>query len=75
MKIINADIKAKAMLSGVRLYEVAQRCQMSESAFNRRMCKELTPADRERFLRAIEKIAKEKMREYYLGITVAIRIF
>lgn len=60
MTIINADIKAKATLSGVRLYEVAQRCQMCESTFNRRMRKVLSPTDRERFLRAIEEIAKEK---------------
>lgn len=60
MTIINADIKAKAMLHGVRLYEVAQRCKMCESTFNRRMRKELSQADRERFLIAIEEIAAEK---------------
>lgn len=60
MTIINADIKAKTMLNGVRLYEVAQRCQMCESTFNRRMRKELSQADRERLLRAIEEIAAEK---------------
>lgn len=60
MTTINFDVKVKAMEKDIRLYEIAQRCQMSESAFNRRMRKELTPADRERFLRAIEEIAAEK---------------
>ena len=60
MTVINADIKAKAMLSGIRLYEVAQRCHMSESTFNRRMRKELSPETRQLFLKAIEEIAKEK---------------
>ena len=62
MTIINADIKAKAMLNGVRLYEVAQRCQMCESTFNRRMRKELSQADRERFIKAIDEIVSEKNR-------------
>ncbi len=57
---VNAEIKAKALLSGVRMYEVAQHCHMSESTFNRRMCKELSQADREQFLQAIEEIAAEK---------------
>lgn len=57
---VNAEIKAKALLSGVRMYEVAQHCHMSESTFNRRMCKELLQADREQFLQAIEEIAAEK---------------
>ena len=57
---VNAEIKAKALLSGVRMYEVAQHCHMSESTFNRRMCKELSQADREQFLQAIKEIAAEK---------------
>lgn len=65
---VNADIKAQALLSGVRLYEVAHHCRMSEATFNRRMCKELSQADRERFMRAIEEIA-EKKNEAGLGIT------
>ena len=57
---VNAEIKAKALLSGVRMYEVAQHCHMSESTFNRRMCKELSESDREQFLKAIDEIAAEK---------------
>ncbi len=59
---VNADIKAQALLSGVRLYEVAHHCHMSEATFNRRMCKELSQADRERFMMAIEQIAEEKKK-------------
>lgn len=63
MNLINAEIKAQAMLSGVRLYEVAQHCHMSEATFNRRMRKELSESDREQFLKAIEEISKEKKEE------------
>ena len=60
MTTINLDVKVKAMENGVKLYQIAQRLEISESAFNRRMRKELSSADRERFLRAIEEIADEK---------------
>lgn len=60
MTTINFDIKIIAMKNDVRLYEIAQQLGISESAFNRRMRKELSSADRERFLRAIEEIADEK---------------
>lgn len=65
---VNADIKAKALLSSVRMYEIAQYCNMSESTFNRRMCKELSESDREQYLKAIEEIAA-KRKEKGLGIT------
>lgn len=57
---MNADIKAQALLNGVRLYEIACHCHMSVATFGRRMCKELSEADRGQFLRAIEEIAAEK---------------
>ncbi|MDD6098208.1 MAG: hypothetical protein PUB66_05720 [Oscillospiraceae bacterium] len=62
MTTINFDIKIKAMENDVRLYEIAQQLEISESAFNRRMRKELSQADRERFLRAIEEIVSERNR-------------
>lgn len=62
MTTINFDIKVKAMEKDIRLYEIAQKLGISESAFNRRMRKELSPADRERFLRAIEEIVSERNR-------------
>ncbi len=57
---VNADIKAQALLNGVRLYEIACHCHMSVATFCRRMSKELSQSDREQFLRAIEAIATEK---------------
>lgn len=67
MTTINFDVKVKAMEKDIRLYEIAQQLGISESAFNRRMRKELSQADRERFLIAIEEIATEKNRtvQYY----------
>lgn len=62
MTTINFDVKVKAMENDVRLYEIAQQLGMSESAFNCKMRKELSPTDRERFLRAIEEIVSERNR-------------
>ena len=58
MTTINFDIKAEAMRNGVKLYQIAQKLGMSESAFNRRMRGELTQADRERFFKAIKEISR-----------------
>lgn len=32
----NFDVKAKAMRKGVKLYQIAQHCNISESTFNRK---------------------------------------
>lgn len=58
MTAINFDVKAEAMRNGVKLYQIAQKLGMSESAFNRRMRGELTQADRERFFKAIKEISR-----------------
>lgn len=68
MTHLNADVKAQALLNGVRLYEIAQHCKIGESTFHRKMRVELSQADRERFLRAIKEIAREK-KETRLDIT------
>ncbi len=67
---MNADIKAQALLNGVRLYEIAYHCQMSVSTFSRRMCRELSQADREQFLKAIEEIATEKKDTGFSSTTI-----
>lgn len=59
MTAINFDVKAEAMRNGVKLYQIAQKLGMSESAFNHRMRGELTQADRERFFKAIKEISRQ----------------
>ena len=63
----NLDVKTAAMKKGVRLYQIAQHCNMSESTFNRKMRGKLSDADRQRFLRAIDEISEET-EKYYLGL-------
>lgn len=63
----NYDIKAKAMRKGVKLYQIAQHCNISESTFNRKMRGKLSDADRQQFLQAIDEISAE-VEKYYLGL-------
>ena len=63
----NFDVKAKAMRKGVKLYQIAQHCNMSESTFNRKMRGKLSDADRQRYLRAIDEI-REETEKYNLGL-------
>lgn len=63
MTHLNADVKAQALLKGVRLYEIAQHCKIGESTFHRKMRAELSQSDREQFLKAIEEIAEKKKSE------------
>lgn len=58
----NLDVKTAAMKKGVRLYQIAQHCNMSESTFNRKMRGNLSDADRQRFLQAIDEISEESKK-------------
>lgn len=55
----NLDVKTEAMKKGVRLYQIAQHCKISESTFNRKMRGNLSDVDRQRFLKAIDEISNE----------------
>lgn len=63
----NLDVKTEAMKKGVRLYQIAQHCKISESTFNRKMRGKLSDADRQQFLQAIDEISEET-EKYYLGL-------
>lgn len=56
----NYDVKKKALENGVRLFEIAQYCNISESCFNAHMRKPLSDAERQQFLEAIDAIANNK---------------
>lgn len=55
----NRDIRNAAGGYGIRLWQVAEAIGMNESAFSRKLRKELSRDDKERILAAIEKLAKE----------------
>lgn len=55
----NKGIRRMAAGSGVRLWQVAAEIGMNDSAFSRKLRRELKPAEKERVLAAIEKLARE----------------
>ena len=57
----NRDIRNAAGGYGIRLWQVAEAIGMNESAFSRKLRKELPQEEKEKILAAIEKLAKEGM--------------
>lgn len=59
-KVANFEIRCAAGGYGIRLWQVAEAIGMNESAFSRKLRKELPQEEKEKILAAIEKLAKEK---------------
>ena len=57
----NKDIRNAAGGYGIRLWQVAEALGMNESAFSRKLRKELPQEEKEKILIVIEKLAKEGM--------------
>lgn len=55
----NKDIRNTAGGYGIRLWQVAEAIGMNESAFSRKLRKELPQEEKEKILAVIEKLAKE----------------
>lgn len=55
----NRDIRNAAGGYGIRLWQVAEAIGMNESAFSRKMRKELPMEEKEKILAVIENLAKE----------------
>lgn len=58
----NLDIRAKAKGAGVKLWEIADRLNISEPSITRKLRHELPQAEKDRIFSIIEKIAKEENR-------------
>lgn len=56
----NQDIRSYAKTNGVLLWEVAEMVGLSDSAFSRRLRRELPSDQREHIMRVIEAIAAYK---------------
>lgn len=56
MKIANNDIKLQAKISGVRLWQVAQRLGITDSTFSRKLRNELSEKEKERIFNIIEEL-------------------
>lgn len=55
----NVEIRRAAAMYGLRLWQVAEAMGMNDSAFSRKLRRELSQEDKERVLAAIEELAKE----------------
>lgn len=55
----NMEIREKARVSGVRLWQIADAIGMQESQFSKKLRKELTEDERSRILGIIDDLAKE----------------
>lgn len=56
----NCKIKLMALNNKVCLWEVAERLGMNDSAFSRKLRKELQDEEKDRILEAIARIAQER---------------
>lgn len=57
---MNNDLKLEAAGRGVRLWEVAAKMGLADATLSRKLRFKLSPDDRERFLTAVDEIAREK---------------
>ena len=55
----NIDIRNAAGGCGLKLWQVAEAIGMNESAFSRKLRKELSPDEKQRILAAIDRLAQE----------------
>lgn len=56
----NNDIKEVAKQAGIRLWQVAEAYGMQDSNFSRKLRRELPPAEKEKILAIIDRLAQEK---------------
>lgn len=56
----NVGIRAEAKKNGVMLWEISDRLGVSEATITRKLRRELSDSERDRFLSIISEIAKEK---------------
>jgi predicted transcriptional regulator len=59
MNNTNKEIRVAAYINGLNQYEVAELIGMNESAFSRKLRKELPKEEKQRIIDAIENFVKE----------------
>lgn len=55
----NFEIRCAAGGYGLKMWQVAEEIGMNESAFSRKLRKELPPDEKQRILEAIDRLAKK----------------
>ena len=56
---MNQDIKAAAKTANVRLWRIADRLELTDGNFSKKLRKELPAEEKERILKIIEELEKE----------------
>lgn len=56
----NVRIRQTAKEKGVKLWQLAERCDLTDSNFSRKLRRELPDEERERLLAIIDEIAREQ---------------
>ena len=59
----NIDIRSYASRRGVRLWEIAEKLELQDSNFSRKLRKELPEDEKERIKGIIDEIVKEREGE------------
>lgn len=59
-KEVNKDIKTAAKRAGVYHWEIADKLGIQDSAFSRKLRRELSAQEREEILKIIEELAAER---------------
>lgn len=57
----NTDVRNYALKRGVKLWEIAERLNIADSNFSRKMRKELSLEDKNKIKIIIDEIAKERL--------------
>lgn len=55
----NLDVRAAAVSSGVRLWQVADALGIADASLSRKLRKELPPEEKERIFAIIKRLSKE----------------
>ena len=61
--LCNNDIRTAAKQNGVRLWEVAERLNVSEPTITRKLRRELPADEKQRIISLIDEISAEKKKE------------
>ncbi len=56
----NVKIRERAKAAGVKLWEVAERCGLTDSSLSRKLRRELPEAEQKRLLEIIDQLAAER---------------
>lgn len=56
----NQDVKRQAKQSGVFLWEIAEKLEVTDGNFSRKLRRELSPDEKQRIFSIIDEIAAEK---------------